>query len=383
MNSRLLIFFSAVFFASIILILLVKQKNILPPRTNNNAIINTLADDDIEGYAKVLSPRAFAFPADHGPHDNYKNEWWYFTGNLKNASGRRFGYELTFFRIALSPDKPQSRSAWRTNQIYMAHFALTDAGRGRFHAFELFSRDAVGLAGAGKEKLHIWLDDWSITPIEGTDFPLRLQAQEKQIRLDLKLSSAKPIVLQGNRGFSKKSDGPGQASYYYSFTRLPTTGIIQIGKHLYSVTGNSWMDREWSTSSLSKRQAGWDWLALQLSDGYDLMYYRLRLKNGQTDPHSAGTLVDPKGIPVRLGHQDVVIQPLATWKSPKTGIEYPIQWRLQIPKRALDVLIEAIIPNQELNLAFKYWEGAVNIHGRHRGKPIGGQGYVELAGYRQ
>ncbi len=359
------------------------QKAAVHPQTTNHAVINTLTAGASEGYAKVLAPRPFSFPADHGPHDDYKTEWWYFTGNLKDASGRRFGYELTFFRISLSPVKPQSSSAWRTNQIYMAHFALTDADTGRFHAFERFSRGAAGLAGASKEKLHIWLDDWSITPVEGTDFPLRLQAHEKQIRLDLTLSPAKPIVLQGDRGFSKKGAGPGQASHYYSFTRLPTTGTLQIGNHFYSVAGNSWMDREWSTSALSKDQAGWDWFALQLSDGYDVMFYRLRLKNGQTDSHSAGTLIDVKGGLARLDHNNVSIQPLATWQSPQTGIEYPAKWRLQVPQYDLDLTIEPVIPNQELNLTFKYWEGAVNIQGRHRGKPVSGQGYVELAGYHR
>lgn len=352
------------------------------PGTSDNVILDRLAAGDLQGYARVTGPRTFRFPEDHGPHPRYKNEWWYFTGNLETQDQRPFGYELTFFRIALTPEPRPSNSAWRSNQFYMAHFAVTDAASGRFHAFERFSRGAMGLAGARQEKLQVWLDDWSVSPNWGVDFPLRLQAQDNNIRIDLTLTTDKPMVLQGQRGYSKKSAGPGQASYYYSFTRLPTVGTIQIGDQSYSVGGSSWMDREWSTSSLSQEQAGWDWFALQLSDGFDLMFYQLRRKDGLTDTYSAGTYVDPEGSTLPLSHDQVSLKVLAYWQSPDSGIRYPSQWRLLVPGHDLDLVIQPLIPNQELNLTYKYWEGAVALSGKHRGKEVKGRGYVELVGYR-
>jgi len=337
--------------------------------------------DDVEGYARVLGPRDFSFPVDHGPHDDYKAEWWYFTGNLDGPDGRRFGYELTFFRFALAPRPVASGSAWRSNQLYMAHFALTDVKNGRFRSFERFSRAALGLAGANSDRLQVWLYDWSASAVDTAGFPLTLHAATDDIGIDLTLDSGKPMVLHGQGGFSRKSREAGQASYYYSFTRLPTMGTVRIDGRTYQVRGDSWMDREWSTSALAAEQAGWDWFALQLSDGRDLMFYRLRRKDGTADPFSAGTLVNAGGTALPLGHDAVRIREQSEWRSPRTGARYPAGWLLILPEYDLELVVEPVVGDQELDVTFKYWEGAVNVRGTSQGEPVSGWGYVELTGY--
>ncbi len=192
-----------------------------------------------EGYARATAIRPFVFPQDHGPHPDFRTEWWYFTGNLEDAAGRHFGYQLTFFRVALAPQMPERSSAWATRQIYMAHFALTDAAGNRFYNFERFSRAALGLAGAQTEPFRVWLEDWSVARTgEGeTAFPLRLRAAAGEVGVDLRLQPGKPIVLQGDRGLSRKSGEEGNASYYYSLTRMPTAGVLRIGTEELPVQG--------------------------------------------------------------------------------------------------------------------------------------------------
>jgi predicted secreted hydrolase len=340
-----------------------------------------LGDGNSEGYARATAPRPFTFPQDHGPHPEFRTEWWYFTGNLDDPEGRPFGYQLTFFRIGLSPKSAPSGSPWRTNQLYMAHFALSDIAGKQFHAFERFNRGAMGLAWAKTDTLHVWLDNWSVEPETRDVFPLRLRAQHGAIAIDLALEQGKPVVLQGVDGLSQKSAEPGNASYYYSLTRMPTTGVITVGDQRFEVQGASWLDREWSTSALGKDQVGWDWFALQLSDRREIMFYRLRRRDGGTDPMSAGTLVALDGGVRRLNHGDVEIEALSYWQSPKSGARYPAKTRLRIPKEDLALEIEPLLSGQELNVSVRYWEGAVTIRGTARGTPINGQGYMELTGY--
>lgn len=336
---------------------------------------------DSEGFAKALEPRPFLFPEDHGAHDGYRSEWWYFTGNLEDPNGRRFGYQLTFFRFALAPDNIESESAWRDRQLYMAHFTVTDVEGRRFHSAERFSRTALDLAGARNDRFQVWLHDWSAEGINSGIFPMRLKAEHDDFAIDLLLSTQKPVVLQGDRGFSRKSDKPGNASYYYSYTRLSTEGSVSIDGQHFPVTGSSWMDREWSTSALSEDQAGWDWFSLQLSNDTELMVYQLRLKDGSIDPHSSGTLIPDRSDPVALQVDDVMIEVLDEWTSPHSKRTYPSRWRLTIPKQQLQLEVEPLINDQELNLAFRYWEGAARVSGTHRGLPVTGFGYVELTGY--
>ena len=229
-----------------------------------------------EGFRRVTEPREFHFPEDHGPHPDYALEWWYFTGNLDTPDGRHFGYELTFFRVGLTADAMERSSSWAAKQMYTAHFALTDVEEGKFYSFERYSRDALDLAGAVGSPFRVWLEDWSVHSTTGRMLPVRLNASEASLEIDLLLSSEKGIVLNGESGFSRKGNNRGEASYYYSMTRLPTEGTVTLNGQSHTVNGLSWLDREWSSTQLSEEHEGWDWFALQLSDGRDVMYGVLR-----------------------------------------------------------------------------------------------------------
>ncbi len=347
-----------------------------------------LAGDPAAGFARALEPRVFRFPDDHGPHPEFRNEWWYFTGNLEDTRGRRFGYELTFFRIALTADAAPHDSAWRSNQVYMAHFAVTDARAEHFYVAERFSRAALGLAGAKREPFAVWIDDWSIRDRseESSGSPnsrrerWTLAAADGRIALNLDLTATKPAALNGDGGLSRKSADPGNASYYYSISRWESTGTLSIGADTYAVTGESWLDREWSTSALGEDQIGWDWFALQLSDGNDVMFYNLRKADGSHDANSAGTWIAPDGTAMPLGTHDVDIAVTSTWDSPAGG-RYPSGWELSVPGRDLEVTVTPVIANQELRTLVRYWEGAVDVRGRHGDRAVTGRGYVELTGY--
>jgi len=335
------------------------------------------------GFTRATNPIELRFPEDHGAHPNFKTEWWYLTGNLEDPRQRHFGYELTFFRNALSPHTSKLNSAWATNQAYMAHFAVTDSSAGRFYQAERFSRGALGLAGAASAPLRVWLDDWSIHGISNDDRcrgcqTLTIRGSTNEVSLMLTLHSTKPVVLQGDAGWSQKSRDPGNASYYYSLTRLASQGTLQIGDLEYSVSGNSWLDREWSTSMLAPDQQGWDWFALQFANGTELMYYRLRTVDGGVAATSAGVWVDQDGVSTAIAAGDIALTVLDEWRSPTTGTRYPVRWRLRVPRHRIDVALEPTLDAQELTGAFRYWEGAVRV--LESGTAVG-TGYVELTGY--
>ena len=342
---------------------------------------SALGGDDSAGYQRAYQPRPFVFPADHGPHPEFRNEWWYVTGNLTDATGRAFGYQLTLFRIALAPTAPAVDSAWRTHQIYMGHFALTDVSGEKHWGFERFSRGAMGLAGAQAAPLRVWLDDWELAGTGSDPFPLRVRARQDDIAIDLMLDAFKPLVLQGEQGLSQKSAEPGNASYYYSHTRLPTHGTVSLGGSTFAVGGASWLDREWSTSALGPEQSGWDWFALQLDDERELMFYRLRRKDGGVDPFSKGVLVAADGSARALRWNEVDLQPVGEWVSSKTGDRYPAGWRLRMPAEKLDLTITPKIADQEMRLTVRYWEGAVAVGGRAGDRAVAGQGYLEMTRY--
>ena len=345
--------------------------------------IALLGDADVAGFERATAPRRFEFPADHGSHPTFRTEWWYFTGNLETVAGRRFGFELTFFRVALAPQVVDRASAWRTNQLWMAHLALTDGAHGRFVAAQRLARGALGLAGAVGDPFHVWVDDWFATGhADARTATLRLTARDGGMGLDLELLGRKPVVLQGVQGLDAKGPEPGNASYYYSVPRLAVTGKVSIDGAESVVEGTAWMDREWSTSALSKGVEGWDWLALQLNDGSDLMFYRLRRTDGTVSPFSTGTIVAKDGTQESLAARDVKLTPQRWWHSPTTGIDYPVGWELEIPSRQMRLVVSALIPNQEIDLTVRYWEGAVDAAGTGETGPLAGRGYLELAGYR-
>jgi predicted secreted hydrolase len=346
-------------------------------------VSEALGSKSDEGYLRALAPRPFQFPADHGPHEGFRTEWWYWTGNLETADGRAFGYQLTLFRSALAPRAPERESAWAARQVYMAHFTLTDVKAGRFYPFERFAREAQGLAGAQGAPFRVWVEDWEAKS-EGPGFsPLTLSARAGDVSLQLTLEEGKAPVLQGERGLSQKGREPGNASYYYSLTRMPSRGHVTVRGERFAVSGESWMDREWSTSALSGGQVGWDWFALQLNDGSELMYYQLRGKDGSVDPLSAGVLVSPQGEVVRLDRDSLKLEVLEQWESPRGGLRYPAKWRVSVPDRQLRLTVTPRVADQELPLSVRYWEGAVAVEGVREGVAVAGRGYVELTGYAE
>jgi predicted secreted hydrolase len=349
------------------------------------AVGDALGSGDLAGFARALGPRPFAFPDDHGPHPEFRTEWWYYTGNLETAAGRHVGFQLTFFRTALAPPDRGAfvagASAWRASQLYLAHFALTDTAGDRFHAASRLSREALGLSGARGQPFRVWLEDWSAESDVAGGLPVRLRAADGDVAIDLVLERGKPVVLQGDRGWSAKGPEPGNASYYYSFTRMPARGTVRVGTESLDVSGLAWMDREWSTSALGPALAGWDWLALQLDDGRDVMVYQLRRRDGAPDPHSAGTLIAADGSTRRLAREDVTLEVLDHWTSPASRVRYPSRWRLTIPTADLSLEITPRLADQELIVGTRYWEGAVRVQGMAGRSPVSGRGYVELVGY--
>ena len=336
-------------------------------------------------YARADGVRPFEFPKDMGPHPDFQTEWWYYTGNLKAENGQEYGFQLTFFRRALLGSEGQSilaqrSSAWATDQVYLAHFALTDVAGGQFHAFERFERGAAGLAGAeGLPMYRVWLHDWSVEQTGPETYQLKAEQDGVALRLDLQ--DVKGLILQGDRGYSQKGPQPGNASYYVSQTRLRAGGEITVAGKTLAVSGTSWMDHEYSTSALSEGQVGWDWFSIQLDDGSEWMLYTIRRADGSIDPFSKGTLIAPDGTTRSLAAGDFTIEALDTWKSPHSGGVYPSRWRIQVPSEGLTLQIEPLIADQELNLSFVYWEGAVRISGECNGAAVSGKGYVELTGY--
>ncbi|MCG8461064.1 MAG: hypothetical protein MI919_32675 [Holophagales bacterium] len=354
----------------------------------------------IEGFARADGPRTFRFPADHGPHPDFQTEWWYLTGHLEGAAGERFGFQWTLFRRALAARMEIRPSAWARRQLYLAHFTLSDLGARRFHSFERLSRQGPGLAGARAEPFRVWIEDWSLESTlpepSGTAagpedpgraamgiFPLRLRSAAGDVALDLELRPRKPAVFQGQAGYSRKNSLPGGASYYYSFTRLGVRGEARVEDRRAQVEGEAWLDREWSTSVLAPEQVGWDWFSLQLDDGRDLMVYGLRRSDGAEDPYSSGTLVSVEGEARRLGKDDFDIEVLGRWRSPRSNAPYPSRWRIRVPEHGLELEVMPELDDQELDVSFRYWEGAVGVRGKSHGRPIAGRGYVELVGYAE
>ena len=330
-----------------------------------------------EGFLRADRPRMFSFPEDHGPHDGYRTEWWYLTGHLESADRRRFGYQFTLFRIAFTPKRvDRSASNWRASHVWMGHLALTDIEEKRHYHRERFAREALGLAGAQQEPLRIWLEDWQLYR-EDPLSPWRLTAASDQFSLELSLQPLRAPLLQGDKGLSRKGREAGNASYYYSITRLASSGRLTLGDESLNLQGLSWLDREWSTSALSDDLAGWDWFSLQLDDGSDLMFYRLRDKSGGSSTHSAGSVLRADGSTLALGSDDVELSAQRWWTSDE-GIRYPVAWQLHVKPLQRRLLIEPLVENQEMDVSVRYWEGAVKMI---ESGTQAGYGYLEMTGY--
>ena len=387
---------------------------------------------DTAGYARAHGPRPFVFPSDHGPHPEFRTEWWYYTGNVQTDTGRRFGYQFTIFRTALSPSESDHResidavrgrapsrsfsdgaatengvtdgeardsaapddgtsdraaldsstsNSWSTNQLYMAHLALTDVRSKEHYAQERFSRGAAGLAGATAEPYHVWIEDWEITGLDGNADSVRIRAQTEGFGLDVVAARTKPIVLQGEDGYDRKGQQPGNASYYYSMSRMATRGVILLDGSRVAVTGTTWLDREWGTSALSADQVGWDWFSLQLQNDIEVMYYQIRERDGSASQYSGGVVVDREGSTLGITPDDIRLDVLDMWESETGAATYPSEWRLEIPSLQIDLHMKPQVADQELRLSIRYWEGTVHVQGTHAGVPVEGYGFVELTGY--
>ncbi|MEL7407991.1 MAG: lipocalin-like domain-containing protein, partial [Cyanobacteria bacterium J06558_2] len=332
-------------------------------------------------FSRVYEPQEMLFPRDLGSHDDYQTEWWYYTGNLESDSGRPFGFQLTIFRRALTPDTAvfNESSSWRSNQVYFAHFTVSDVEEESFYFKERFSRGAAGLAGAKASPYQVWLEDWSATEIAPGQ--VQLVAKTDDVALNVTLQETFPPILQGDRGYSVKGPEPGNASIYYSIIQQQTEGTVTVGEETYAVTGLTWKDHEYSTSSLSPGTLGWDWFSLQFDQGTALMLYVLRKEDGTIAPSSAGNFISREGEVIPLKSDDWQLEVLDTWKSPTSKGEYPSQWKLSIPQLDLTLTGKPMMANQELNLSTTYWEGAVEFQGQQQEQSVQAKGYVEMTGY--
>ena len=332
-----------------------------------------------DGFARAIAPRDWQFPRDHGSHPDFQTEWWYYTGNLAAPDGRRFGFQFTIFRRAISPLAFASDSEFRTNDIYLAHFTISDIAAQAFYHDLRYARGAAGLAGATSDPdYRVWLEDWTISGENPAATETRITAQSTDFAIDLHLQQVKPPALQGDRGLSQKSAAIGNASYYYSLSRLLTDGTITIGTETYAVSGHTWMDHEFSTSALGPAAQGWDWFGLIFADDTELMVGQIRLTSGDIDPNFGGLLIYPDGSTRFLTASDIKITATNTWRSPHSEAVYPAAWTIDIAGAdGFRIQVTPLQADQELHSAdIVYWEGAVSISGDKTG-----YGYAELTGY--
>ena len=332
-------------------------------------------------WKEATAGYTYAFPRDHASHPDYKIEWWYYTGNVKANDGRRFGYQVTFFRVGVDP-APANPSKWAIRDLFMTHLAISDPSGRRYRYAEKLSRGGPGLAGAATDQYRVWNDDWSAT----MDGPRHvLKASSRPASIDLILDEGKAPVIHGIGGISQKGALAGNASHYYSLTRMPTRGSITVDGERFEVTGDSWMDHEFGTSFLEPGQRGWDWLSMQLADGRELMLYQLRRDDGSRDPRSSGTLVATNGKTTHLDVNAFTLTPGRTTFMSKNGAAYPIEWSIAIPSEKLDLKVTTPLSDQELALerstGVAYWEGVIDVSGSAAGKAMAGAGYLEMTGY--
>ena len=353
---------------------LVRQTAQPEPETGRISLADVLGEAP-EHYRRVTEPVPLEFPADHGSHPDYRSEWWYFTGNLDTGDGRRLGFQYTLFRFGLDQSDPRD-SQWTASDTWMAHLALSDGREQRFFQSERFARGALDLAGATPKRW--WLRDWQVeTRPDG--WTLDMDAGE--FALDLDLTLTRPIILQGDQGYSRKGPEPGNASRYYSATRLAAKGRVRLDDQWQAVTGQAWLDREWGSGQLSETLAGWDWFALQFDDGRDVMVYRLRDHEGEASPWSAGIVVETDGSARILAAEDFTATVARWWTDPH-GTRWPLEWELDIVPANLSVRVKPVFDAQRWHQSVPYWEGMVDITDHGSGQSLG-RGYLELSGYAE
>lgn len=332
-----------------------------------------------EGFRLALPGYEFSFPRDHGSHDDYQTEWWYFTGHLRTDAGRRYGFEVTFFRVGVASPVTTGRTAWDLRHVSLAHFAITDVGGRTFRFHEKMNRTSPFTAGSATGRLDVFNEGWRA--VAAADGSWRLAAAAGKDSIDLVLRSAKPPAIHGENGISVKAAGVGYASHYYSMTRLEASGTVNGVRS----TGTAWMDHEFGSSSLRESQAGWDWFSLQFDNETELMLYVIRRRDGTPDLTSSGSLVTHEGRVLPIRHDQMKIRARDRWRSPKSGATYPLDWDVEVPSFGLMVRVRPVMKEQELittgSTQVTYWEGAVDATGSFGGTPVRGVGYVEMTGY--
>ncbi|MEM7195880.1 MAG: lipocalin-like domain-containing protein [Pseudomonadota bacterium] len=352
--------------------------------TAQTSLIQFLSSDyDPDRFAAADPDYALSFPKDHGAHDRFRQEWWYFTGNLEDSNGRPFGFQLTFFRSYQPPGQEIADSSWSSDQTWLAHFAISDPDSARFYAFEDWSRQSINLTGSTRSPFSVWLHDWSVRQIESACarcFTLHLKAESDTVSIDLTMNSADPPVLQGKNGFSVKSHDPSIASHYYSYPNLETSGSLTIGGQSIRVDGVSWMDREWSSAVLSKTQSGWDWFAIHLENNYKFMVFRVR---DEAHPFHHAILLSPDNSTTVWRSDEINLQERRHWTSDTSGRTYPVGWTIILQKEDMEttVQIQTALDDQELKLGFVYYEGMVFASLKSSELELNGRGYMELTGY--
>jgi predicted secreted hydrolase len=338
---------------------------------------------DARQFTQALPGFKFRFPGDHASHDDYRTEWWYFTGHLQAGNTQNYGYELTFFRLGMDQDE-NSKSPWNLRNIYLAHFAITDEQGHKFFYAEKMNRSGLNFAGASQDHPHVFNETWSMDQV-WQDFVIK--AKSADYAIDLTLKPSKPPVIHGENGVSPKANCKGCASHYYSMTRLGTTGRLTIENQVKQVSGLTWMDHEFGSNQLTEKQTGWDWYSLQLDNGYDVMLYVIRTAEGTIDPNSSGTVISPDGTASHLSKDAFKIESKSTWTSTKTNGRYPIEWHLSIPSAKAELDLTPVLKDQELvtkgSTGVSYWEGDSSVQGSWNNKPVRGKSYVEMTGYAE
>ncbi|MEM9333037.1 MAG: lipocalin-like domain-containing protein [Pseudomonadota bacterium] len=319
---------------------------------------------DAEGFSVPIPDKEFSFPDDHGPHPDYRIEWWYLTANLADSEGKSYGLQWTLFRSAL---EPVERAGWQSPQVWFAHAAVTTPDT--HFATERFARGGIGQAGVEADPFHAWIDEWHL---KGPDFDtLHMQAYGPDFGYDMQLQSKGPLVFHGSRGFSVKSSS-GQSSYYYSQPFYKISGTLHLPTGPKKVTGDAWLDREWSSQPLAENQLGWDWFSLSFDDGAKLMGFQLREKSNSS--YTSATWIGPEGKTETFPDGRFTVIPIET--SRINGREVPTSWRVKLPEKDIDVTVSAMNNNAWMDLTISYWEGPVSVTGNKSGR-----GYLEMTGY--
>lgn len=335
---------------------------------------------DTTGYERAIAPYEWNFPEDYGAHEDFLTEWWYYTGNVATEDGRRFGYQFTVFRRALNPESFETDSEWRTNQIYFAHFTISDIADDEFYHTQRFSRDSAGLSGATTDpRYRVWVEDWQVQALNADASRVQLTASADEIAIDVTLEQTKPPALQGQDGLSPKRPTEGNASYYYTLSRLATDGTLTVNDETFVVSGNTWRDHEFSTNALGDGVQGWDWFGLIFDDNTELMIGQIRLKDGTLEPAFGGMMIYEDGSTEYLPSDSFRITATDTWRSPYNDVDYPAGWTIDLTteRGTLTLNVEPLMADQELHdFDPAYWEGAVRITGDKSG-----YGYAELTGY--